>query len=67
MSASLPAGLVKRGIVSVTDNLQPGDQISIGKSFNRIFRTEIEERIFKKEPKGCDAAAAGVNVPSRSK
>lgn len=67
MSAAIPASLAKRGIVSIADNLQPGEQLLIGKSFNRIFRTEIEERIFKKETKGCDAAAADVSVPSRSK
>lgn len=66
MSAPIPARLAKHGIVSVSDNLQPGDQVNFGKFFNRIFRTEIEARIFKPETKGCDAAQAVVNVPSRS-
>lgn len=66
MSGAIPAGLAKRGIVAVSDNLQPGDQVSFGKAFNRIFRTEIEARIFKVENQGCDAGAAAVKVPSRS-
>jgi hypothetical protein len=67
MSRQVPAVLAKRGIVSVSDNLQPGDQVHIGKAFNRIFRTEIEQRIFRTENKGCDAAGAtDVKVPSRS-
>ena len=66
MSRPIPASLAKRGLVSVSDNLQPGDQVNFGKFFNRIFRTEIEARIFKPENQGCDAGVAAVKVPSRS-
>lgn len=66
MSRPIPAALAKRGIVSVSDNLQPGDIVSCGKAFNRIFRTELEQRIYRQENKGCDAGVAAVKVPSRS-
>jgi hypothetical protein len=66
VSATVPPGLAKRGLVAVSDNLQPGEYVDCAKAFNRIFRAEIEARMFKKEPKGCDAAAAVVNVPCRS-
>jgi hypothetical protein len=66
VSGTVPPGLAKRGIVAVSHNLQPGEVVGCAKAFNRIFRVEIEARMFKKEPKGCDAAAAGVNAPCRS-
>jgi|GEM_PF-2991845 len=66
MSVPIPQSIAKRGIVQVSDNLAPGEYLSVGRIFNRIFRTELEERLFNKESKECDAAAAGVNVPSRS-
>lgn len=42
--------LKKKGIQTVTDNLQPGDQVSFGKAFNRIFRAGLEQRIFTLPP-----------------
>ena len=44
--ASAPASLVARGITSLTDNLPPGAGLDIAKDFARVFRAEIECRLF---------------------
>lgn len=54
MSArSVPACLVKRGILGVTDNLQPGEVLNIGRAFINAFRPELEARLLKGGKKPC--------------
>lgn len=44
--SSAPAALVSRGITRLTDNLPPGAGLDIARDFARVFRPEIEARLF---------------------
>lgn len=46
MTKPIPAALVKRGITSLSDNLPEGAELDISGDFARIFRGEIEARLF---------------------
>lgn len=46
MANSIPAALAKHGIASVSDNLPPGAELAVSRDFVRIFRGEIEARLF---------------------
>jgi hypothetical protein len=49
----VPAGLSKRGLRSLSDNLPPGARVAVdSKVFLRLFRVELEQRL------GTPAAAA---------
>ena len=41
-----PASIAARGISSLTDNLPPGAGLDIARDFARVFRPEIEARLF---------------------
>lgn len=41
-----PASIAARGITSLTDNLPPGAGLDIARDFARVFRPEIETRLF---------------------
>lgn len=43
---SAPPALAARGITSLTDNLPPGAGLDIARDFARVFRPEIEARLF---------------------
>jgi hypothetical protein len=43
---AVPASLAARGITSLTDNLPPGAGLDIARDFARVFRPEIEARLF---------------------
>lgn len=63
MSANpIPASLTKRGIRGVSDNLQPGESLAIGRAFINVFRPELEARLLKGK-KPCQEAS---NSPCRS-
>jgi hypothetical protein len=40
-----PSSLSKRGITTLSDNLQPGEQVSISRAFINVFRPELEARL----------------------
>lgn len=42
----VPPGLAARGITSLVDTLPPGAELDIAGDFARIFRGEIEARLF---------------------
>lgn len=44
--AASPASLAARGLTSITDNLPPGAGLDIARDFARVFRPEIEARLF---------------------
>lgn len=58
MSAAVPASLAKRGLMRVTDNLQPGDEIKWNFHMFSVFRPELEARFISPAPKrekdACD-------------
>ncbi|SEO65017.1 hypothetical protein [Nitrosovibrio sp. Nv6] len=65
MSANpVPASLAKHGLMTIEDNLLPGQQVSFARMFCLIFRSELEARIFQKK-KTC-AANHGNSLPSPS-
>jgi len=41
-----PASIAARGITALTDNLPAGAGLDIAKDFARVFRGEIETRLF---------------------
>lgn len=41
-----PPALAARGITGLTDNLPPGAGLDIARDFARVFRPEIEARLF---------------------
>lgn len=41
-----PASLAARGLTAITDNLPPGAGLDIARDFARVFRPEIEARLF---------------------
>lgn len=41
-----PAALTARGITGLTDNLPSGAGLDIARDFARVFRPEIEARLF---------------------
>jgi hypothetical protein len=43
---SPPPALAARGITVLTDNLPPGAGLDIARDFARVFRPEIEARLF---------------------
>lgn len=43
---SVPAPLAARGIANLSDNLPPGAGLDISRDFARVFRSEIEARLF---------------------
>jgi len=43
-----PACLAKRGLLTIDDNLSPGQEVSFHRMFCLIFRSELEARIFTK-------------------
>ncbi len=45
-SAAAAASLAARGITTLTDNLPPGAGLDIARDFARVFRPEIEARLF---------------------
>lgn len=47
MRNPIPASLTKHGIRSVSDNLQPGETLAIGRAFINVFRPELEARLLK--------------------
>lgn len=49
----VPASLAKHGLLTIEDNLLPGQEVSFGRMFCLVFRTELEARIFQKKNKTC--------------
>jgi hypothetical protein len=54
-----PACLAKRGLLTIDDNLAPGQEVSFHRMFCLIFRSELEARIFTKSHTSCTAAPSG--------
>lgn len=44
--AEIPASLRRAGIASLSDNLAEGESLDLAKDFARIFRNELEARLF---------------------
>ena len=44
--APVPESLAARGLTAITDNLPPGAGLDIARDFARVFRPEIEARLF---------------------
>lgn len=59
----IPASLTKHGIRGVSDNLQPGETLAIGRAFIDVFRPELEARLLKGRKQPCQEAS---NSPCRS-
>lgn len=57
------AGMVKRGLLSVSDNLFPGESLNVGRAFAQVFRPELEARLIRKGVKPC---ATETSSPCRS-
>ena len=59
---SAPAALAKRGITTLSDNLQPGEALSISRAFITFFRPELEARFITGGKQPC---ANNNSSPSR--
>lgn len=56
---AIPACLTRKGIVSVSDNLAPGDVLNVGRAFINVFRPELEARLIRKvEKKPCQDSSS---------
>lgn len=49
----IPASLAKHGIISVSDNLFPGDTLNVGRAFINVFRPELEARLIRGGKQPC--------------
>lgn len=59
MAKIIPLSLYKRGLVTIEDNLLPGQEVSFHRMFGLIFRSELEARIFRpKKPSEGDPGEA---------
>lgn len=66
--AAAPAALAARGLTAITDNLPPGAGLDIARDFARVFRPEIEARLFGWQtatPARRESAAAAASTPTR--
>ncbi len=44
MSAPVPSALARKGLMRISDNLQPGDEIDFNFFALHVFRSELEAR-----------------------
>jgi hypothetical protein len=49
----VPAAVAKHGITTLTDNLQPGEALSISRAFITFFRPELEARFLSGGKQPC--------------
>lgn len=61
--APAPAAIAKHGITRITDNLQPGESISIARAFFNVFRPELEARFIQGGKTRCQETSSS---PCRS-